>query len=432
MLNLDPFALDRTIARFADQRERFLARLVTGEDQDHTFEDLPPGLDAELLSTLERAKAQDPLAFALSEWVRFLLHEHASLGALRQVTAAFRIRHRIDDPERAELSIYEMRQRLVSDYERGAEWQQAISSRASALSSRRLAYFDLRNDLGARLGMLAPEWVASLGELGGAIVMATDDAFAELRPRSLGDLARHGLGRDAPGDYPQRMTPRALSELLSERAWLHGIDPKLGELPAGLGPASFGRALDQLGRALHDAGASAKQPFVMARDPKGLRRAEFGALFALLLQNPAFALHKLGVDRTRLRDHLRVMSRVALVTVRVAIARTALALASRAEPRAYRQAFEIVVPRATGCELPISLAGVVLVDEDAPHHFAALLTAVTRSRDLIERHDQDWFRDPRVVEELRGELESPPPREANLQSVADGAEILTKTIGEHW
>jgi hypothetical protein len=325
-----------------------------------------------------------------------------------------------------------MRQRVVSDSERGADWQRALEVHATALAARRFEYFEVRNEQAEALGVLAPDWVGGLGELGGGLVAATDAALAELRPRSLGDLARQGLGRDAPGDYPKRLSPRVLADLLGEGQWLEGLEPKLGALPDVLGVASIARGLSGLGRAIADAAVGRTQPFVVAFDPMGLRRAEFGSLLSLLLLNPAFAARRLGVDRVRASDYLRVMSRVALVAVRTAVARTALALGGRVDLRAYRQAFELVVPRATGCELRPSLAGVVLVKEDAAHDFAALLAAVARGHDLIEKQDQDWFRNPRVVEELRAELEAPPGLAPDFPRLVRGAELLVKTIAEHW
>lgn len=432
MLKLDPFELDRTISRFAALRERFLQALAEGGGEDHAFETLPLGFNANLFLSLEPAKAQDPLAPALLRWTRFLLHEHACLEERRRVAQASRFRYRLDEPERIELGLFEMRRRVVSDAARGADWQRALETHASALASRRFEYFERWNEQAEAFSVLAPEWVSGLGELGGALVAATDAAFAELRPRSLGDLARHGLGREAPGDYPKRLTPRALADLLGEGEWLAGLEPKLGALPEVLGAASIARGLDALGRALHDAGASRKQPFVVAFDPLGLRRAEFGSLLALLALNPAFATRRLGVDRARERDYLRVMSRVALVALRAGIARTALALASRVDVTAYRQAFELVVPRATGCELRPSLAGVVLARASAAHDFAALLSAVARAHDLVEKQDLDWFRNPRAVEELRAELESPPELDPNVERLVKGAELLVKAIAAHW
>ena len=66
------------------------------------------------------------------------------------------------------------------------------------------------------------------------------------------------------------------------------------------------------------------------------------------------------------------------------------------------QRFQELAERAFGIEIDARLAGFLLAPRsDEIARFSAWSTASTVSRDLVERHDEDWFRNPRAREELR-------------------------------
>ena len=70
--------------------------------------------------------------------------------------------------------------------------------------------------------------------------------------------------------------------------------------------------------------------------------------------------------------------------------------------QAFRDAFAEQGVRAFGFELPPKAAGVLWQPriEDV-QHFTASFAAAERNRSLTNEHDEDWFRNPRAVEELR-------------------------------
>ncbi len=70
--------------------------------------------------------------------------------------------------------------------------------------------------------------------------------------------------------------------------------------------------------------------------------------------------------------------------------------------------------------VPPRLAGVVFADEQAPRKLAALFEAVALDRALTDRHDEDWFRNPRALEELRGEIEGLPELDVDRASLEAG------------
>lgn len=427
MHKLDPFRLDRTLARFARQHARFQALLAEGAGAEHAFEFCPPELDLELLHELRDAGDRDPIAEPASRWLGFLLLEHACIApALRVAESLHRAQHPLDRPERGSFSWAEMRRRALIDAPRREGWLFALESRAKALQTSRFELFERRAERAAELGVAAVTPLAALPQAAQRCLELSAEAYRELAVASLPRLLEAGLGRSVPGTYPTRLTLRALSELLREGNWFSGLEPELLRTPEMWGASSVLRALGALGRALHDAGASSRQPFVVAHDPHGLRGELFASLFALLPLNPEFAARRLSISRSRFADYRRALAGVVLLALRVECVRVELAESSLLGTRSYHQAFRERIPDAFGFELPETLAGTLWVDDRAPIRLSALLAALLKNAELTHSHDQDWFRNPRAVEELRAEFESPPTLSCSKQQLERGLELLAE------
>jgi hypothetical protein len=83
---------------------------------------------------------------------------------------------------------------------------------------------------------------------------------------------------------------------------------------------------------------------------------------------------------------------------------------------ALRHAFPELVHLALGVELRPSAAGVLVRSRVSdPVRFAALLVAAEYAARLESTYDEDWYRNPRAVEEVRENARQRPER-----SVADG------------
>jgi hypothetical protein len=241
------------------------------------------------------------------------------------------------------------------------------------------------------------------------------------------------MGEAAGEGWPARLTPRTMTEMLSETSWLDRVPLDPGELPAALGAASFVRALAQIGCAWGEALATSRQPFVIAHDPYGLRSAEFGALFASLPLHPAFTRRVLAVGAPRVRDHLRAMARVWLLGTRIAALRVLLRQAALAGTRALRDAYPELVRTACGLGLSSRLAAVVVrLDVDDTARFAGLLQGALRRERQVQEHDEDWFRDPRSAEALRDEADLPPPVDVPGQALDQGIDALGRLLRSIW
>jgi len=189
------------------------------------------------------------------------------------------------------------------------------------------------------------------------------------------------------------------------------------------------RALARLGAAFIDANAPKDQPFSIAHDAYGLERRRHGALFALLLLNPEFLQRRLGASREAIRQARRSWGTSLLIASRIAAVRVLLRRSALNGGKALTDSFEERMVRACRVELPRRTAGVfVRLHDDDPQRFAGLLLGAASSQRLTESHDEDWFRNPRAVDQLRSEAVLPPRFGADSEELAHGARVLGRLL----
>ncbi|WP_434044849.1 MULTISPECIES: hypothetical protein [Sorangium] len=399
-----------------------------------------PSLGAELgYASAPEAAAPDPtgLAAPLADWVHALTLERVVWAdRVRLATAWHAASLLIDVPEPARMSPHEARLRLLADptdagrqtfaevLARGAG---AVADAARILVERRLEAARLLDE--ARLAAVEipcdpPEAALGAAE---ALLQRTEPA---LRPEATwhGALGR-AVGRDAASGWPARLSPRWIEELFRATKLTEGLAIDLGPLPPPLGAASFARALARFGAALSR--ASARGPFALAHAPADLRRARRAALFGGLVADPVFCARALGLGRGRALDQARATAQSLLLSLRLDAATVSLVghagqdggghvLLRAARDR--RDRFEEATARALGAPIPGTLAGVVpALEPDTAVRLAGALLAARDRRDLIERFDEDWFRNPRAAEALRDE-DSAPPSPASRRASADDLE----------
>jgi hypothetical protein len=430
MLSLDPFALDRSIADTARLHARFLEAVAEGGGEEHAFELLPRSISRAALTELTEHAASDPIAASAARWVAHLLLEHAAIPTRLSVARALHHERRpLETPERGQWAPAQVIEKLLRDGPRREGWLAALTSVGEELGARRLAWFETlnekRRELGLAQGVAESECVLNAGT---EFLRATRDAERELRLKSFAELIERGLGSDVPGNWPSPLSPRKLGDWFRETSLLDGLSPQIGRLPTALGAASVLRALALFGSGVHEAGASRQRPFVVAHDPDRLRARSFGALFALLPLHASFAGRRLDVDRSRFGEYRRAIASVVLIGSRLSVVRALLSRAARDGASAYRRCFREDLPDALGFELSPRLAGALLVDEQGERSLSALFAAAQEDQALTERHDEDWFRNPRCIEELRGELESTPELSPDPAVVERGGRRLAALL----
>jgi hypothetical protein len=430
MLSLDPFALDRSIADTARLHVRFLEAVAEGGGEEHAFELLPRSISRVTLAELTEHSASDPIAAAAARWVAHLLLEHAAIPTRLSVARALHHERRpLETPQRGQWAPAQVIEKLLEDGPRREGWLAALTTVGEELGARRLAWFETLNEKRRELGLArSPAESECALRAGAEFLRATGDAEREFQLKSFTELVERGLGSGVPGNWPSPLSPRKLGDWFRETRLLDGLSPRIGRLPRALGAASALRALALFGSAVHEAGASTRRPFVVAHDPDGQRARRFGALFALLPLHASFAGRRLEIDRSRFDEYRRAIAGVMLIGARLSVVRARLSHAARDGASAYRRCFHEDLPDALGFELPPRLAGALLVDEQGERTLSALFAAALEDRSLTERHDEDWFRNPRCIEELRGELESPPELTTDPDAVERGARQLAASL----
>ncbi|WP_437577491.1 hypothetical protein [Sorangium sp. So ce887] len=385
-----------------------------------------PGLGAELgLASPASPAAPDPLGLAapLADWVCLLTLERVIWADRVRLAAAWHAASlTIDLPEPARVSPHEARLRLLADpTDAGRQTFADVLARGSGAVADAARVLVERRHEAARL--LAEDGLRAIeipcdppgAALGAAeALLHRTEPTLQPEPTWYGALGR-AVGRDAASGWPARLSPRWIEDLFRPTKLTEGLAIDLGPLPRPLGAASFARALARFGAAL--ALASGRGPFALAHAPFDLRRARRAALFGGLVADPIFCARALGLGQGRALDQARATARSLLLSLRLDAATVALVFRSGQDgdghvllraARDRRDRFEEATARAIGAPIPGALAGVVpALDPGAATRLAGALLAARDRRDLIERFDEDWFRNPRAAEALRDEDSAP-------------------------
>jgi hypothetical protein len=430
----DPFNIDRQLSGIARSLRSFRAALREGRGDEHAFELTGQKASRELIETLA-SETQDPLAPPLLRAAHRLHEAHALAELEHQHSAAVRLeRHAVDEPERGRFTLATLRASVLADRTgRRAAFLRVLTDRASHASDLVLRRAERHAELRASLARFVPAGIDLPGdavlESAPAILAGTGDAFRAHAPRTLAEVIELGLGRDSRASWPARLTARSIADFFSEAPWLAHLTPEPFPLPQALGAASFLRALYGFGASLRAALVANTQPFVLALDPYGLERATLGSLFALLPIKESFARRHLGVALTGMSDHRRSLARVLLVALRASALRVSLRAPALTGGSTLLRAYSELGDQALGVELHPSLLGIIFTPRSGDaQRFAALLSAASLDQRLTEAHDDDWFRNPRAIEELREAARDPAPTIADKEALDRGAALLTAWV----
>jgi hypothetical protein len=327
----------------------------------------------------------------------------------------------------------------------------AVAEAFAAAAPRREAAAEARARARAEMGLL-PDWARVLEA--DRLLGATDDAWRDLlgwlgrreglRPLPDGDLERADLLRllslePWAGLFPAgRLTPSLREALAPLRLDLGRIRIDDGEQPgrwpgahavgirvsfrARGGAPDWLDLFDAAGRAL----GAALGPPAHRRDPS--LPFALGALLGGLLLDAAFLSRRVGEDRRALGDLVRLLAlqRLLGLRARAAALRVACEVERGTTGRAWHQAHREALSLAALAAWPEGLAA---RDADAPGHLAALRGAARAARlrvALVERHGDDWWRNPRAAEALAGILAGAPEEEEPPLDV--GGEALARVV----
>jgi hypothetical protein len=423
---VDPLRLDHEIRLAARELGRFRRALAVAPEALRPFELSARLRDPELRDGLR--SSGDPLSPALLAWIERLDEQSRLAPFSLCVARAYASEPRLlDAPTAGRFTLRELLARALAEPQARRPWLDAYLAQGGALREQIRRFWDEREKLDENRALedsgepcsQALGWLAQ-----------TSDMFADL---GLGDVPRlldAALGPEVSEGWPSRLTARALGELLREARWFDGLTLDPEPLPRALSASSFLRGLAIVGRAWAEACTGGEALFSLAREPAARAENAYAALFAALPLSPAFARRRLGLGATRLRDHLRGVARIALLETRARALRVLLHGPALRGGQAFQDAFLEQAVRAFGFEPPPAAAGLLwrLRDDDAAR-FSALFWAARRADELVHEHDEDWFRNPRAVEELRAEARRP-AIDDTAAAVEAGRDVLLKTLSE--
>jgi len=428
MRELEPLSFDRALRDAARELER---RAKTGEPCEDALADFL--VDEETLHWLRETRNKDPLAAPLLLWL-LRLREQAELGSRRaELARAHRDQpHPISEPEQARRTLSELLRLSMTRPRERAAYLRGYFASSAALAERVLRLWEERQLFAERLrAPLASFEVASeaIVPAARAFLASSRSAFETLQIREPAELISRLLAESASEGWPAHLSQRSTLELLGDRALFHGLRVRPFALPEARGAGSFLLALSHAGRAISDAASAQRSPFVLATDVFDLRRNTFGALLGTLPLSPAFATRRLGLGASRVRDQQRALARAVLADLHVAAFRVLLRELLLSGKKTLRSELPELSCNALGFELPEAAVGVfVRVRPRDAQRFAGALLAASRHETLVQTHDEDWFRNPRAIAELRAELSEPEKAALDAQTLSAGAQAAEQRL----
>jgi hypothetical protein len=429
---LSPFELDRELARVVPRVRAAYRAVRTGREVRLSLPDVL--LDPETHERLA-SDSSDPIAAPLLRWIYWLELAQRGLSLEGARVRHYRASHHaLDAPLSGHFTWRELLGHALRDASRRPALLDVLLERGDDLRDQGTKLFELRAGLPqfaerSRAELELPN--AEIAATALAFLKASSDAFGSLGLQSLADVLDTGLAHAAADGWPRQLSLRSLNDLLGEASWLKSLRIELGDLPAALSAASFARGLLRLGAAWSEALASPSQPFCITHDPFGLARAQHGALFASIARQPTFLRRQLGLGKDRSVGHMRALSQSALIFARLLALRVLQDEPALQGPRALREAFSEHATPALGFELPQEAAGLFFRPRSGDaQRLAGWFLAAAQANELADEHDEDWFRNPRAIEQLRAETSAPPATTCTTQALEAGLKALTAQLGE--
>lgn len=430
-LLLDPSELSRRVAEAA--RAWWAVRDADWDPEEAHLNVLAPhrgvsGLDG--FDAAGRLHESDPLRAPLRRWIYRLAEARINHASTQHIAALRRqARHEIATPRRGTFTLAEMVADALTEPQATQSWFSTLRQRAQASHEGVRLVWQRRQEIARRMGLASPDDIELPGtdaaEVARRWLTRTDDLAEALRREHVHEVVELSLGRDAAHGWPGHLSATSLTELFRGTRLFDDVHFDVPRLPEPIAASSFLRGLEWLGSAWGRAVAAQDQPFVVAHDPYELSCSTLGSMFALLPALRPFARQRMDVGPARLEGQRRGLARVVLMETRARALRVLLRGPALLGARPLRDAFEERTERAFGCHAPADLAGVVWqLDVCDAQRMLAPMLAATRIEQLTSDHDEDWFRNPRGIDQLRSEAGMPPRSHVDDDAVRDAERAL--------
>ncbi|MFO0661707.1 MAG: hypothetical protein U0165_18020 [Polyangiaceae bacterium] len=366
----------------------------------------------------------DPGARWLSSWVCSLLFARVLQDAeINELAARETPSLEVELPRPERISFRTATKRLVSTRERVVREQlaRAVGQHAPRLAAESRELWARRGDISQRLGLPLEGTIALLDQDDSLSAIETLAKLVLRETHELWQSSIRGAGADwhdvlvlgsgLEGDvgWPRLISTSLLREWFGgEAGWLQ-IPPSIGSLPALLNGASFTRLLARFGVRWADVNTSRSTPAALASQPYSPARWIIGAAVAGLLTNRVFLSRAVGFSKGEIERTIRAQSMIELVALRLSAARCLVRRAlllgdARLAQRVATDAMCEALQRDVPSELATVMPRLSLVD---PTRLIAWGPAMSLSLELRDSFDEDWFRNPRSVHELRDRFSKP-------------------------
>jgi hypothetical protein len=432
----NPVALSRQIAAADFAYRQWRERL----HDDPECEDDPLGAHraltgGTLFRDLEQLGEHDPLRIHLKRWVWCLAERRVNAGVLRRL--AYERYHQPVPLRREALptSLDALLRGALREPSGAASRIEHYLEHSHSFARLNALLWERRNELARRWGLQGYQPIthaepsasseSMMVDQARAWLARTSDMATEYRCDSAAAWLELTLARDAQLQWPGRLNWRTLCDWFAEGDLLTALRLGSKRLPERMAPASFLRGLSRLGEEWSQALAPTDQFFVVAHDPFRMRAHTHAALFAGLLLNPHFVKRHLQADPVRWRAAQRPLWRAVLLESRARAFKVLMANAAQQGWPVLQEAFVGEAVRCFGFAVPPPAAGALLVaHDDCAVTLAATLLAVTQAETLISSHDEDWFRNPRAIDQLRSEAALPPQLTMDVAAFDRGGDML--------
>lgn len=414
-MEFDPLALDRRLSRAEEAARDWRVRLrAEAEFEDDPFARYRTDLGRTQYQQVEALDAADPMRWPLLRWTHALMEQRINH---RWTTLTHKLRYhtqcRLSEPARGNYTLHEMLTRVMTEPSRAEHWWRAAAEHAEPLADAERTLWERRQAIAEELDLDSPDTLElpcpEIVEVANHCLRVFDPLLEQFRQEQPHLWVQSALAGPAAESFPARLSEATVADWFRDVRLLEDLPLRRWQLPELFGASSFVRVLDQLGCEFRWASAPSNQPFTVAHDPHELENHTLGGCFASLAVNPSFVLRRLGVGRDARRDLLRSLA----TTVLLDCARRAVVVLLRshlslAKDRFAEQLTE-VVGRWLGPYVPPSLALVWLrLTKNDAQRFAGALCGFSLAAELTESHDQDWYRHPRAVDQLRAAVAAPP------------------------
>lgn len=419
--------IDDAISQQRQFWRRSRSRLGQGQRSDESFNGISEG-QREVLQ--EQAAAGDPVAQALEPWVtamdiqrrrwpsqversqRWSAAGPGGQPSMRSTRAAWLAAKKTDDRELA-----------ASDFPR----------RAREMSLAELELIKRRSEEGQTdpLPWVEGRETEAIVELATRLLDATDDMAREIPTAPWNESLRFALCVDASEGWPAHLNSAWIESVFAGTRIVEGLRINAISVPPSWGANSFARALGRFGIAWLEACRPKHVPLALHEHPRGTRRHVTHSLFASLIADQAFAKRVLGLGSSRARNHERQVAWSHLRHIRLEALRTLLWATIEQGPHEFellQERFCALTERTLGTPLPATLLAVTpVIDHAAGARIIGCFEAAQARHELIQRFDQDWFRNPQAIEQCR---EANGRARAPGSAADEGFERLLDALGQ--